>query len=255
MVKGTVTNAGGYETGVTVNGIVASLYDNQFVAGHVPLVSGTNILTVTANDSGGNSASASITVNAVTTGNYIRLTADTESGIAPLETTLRIDGSFSIDNSTITVTGPAQPEFLSSSATEYKIRMTVEGIYYFTATVTGPDNDQYQDTAAATVMSMIATDTLLRGLWTSMTNSLLNGDTATALTFILPASRASYQQMFDLLSDQLPSITATQTELNFISMRDGQAKYELVTSENGTPYSYEVIFESDSNGLWLIKEF
>ena len=41
--------------------------------------------TITATDTAGKTATASITVNAITTGNYIRVTSNIESGIAPLE--------------------------------------------------------------------------------------------------------------------------------------------------------------------------
>jgi hypothetical protein len=37
MVKGTVTNSTGNETGVTVNGIVATVYGDYFVANNVSL--------------------------------------------------------------------------------------------------------------------------------------------------------------------------------------------------------------------------
>jgi glucodextranase-like protein len=75
-----------------VNGIIALVYGNQFVANHVPLEEGENTITATAADTDGNTVEISITVNAETTGDYI--TADTESGVSPVETTLSIEGSF-----------------------------------------------------------------------------------------------------------------------------------------------------------------
>lgn len=254
-VTGTVTNAGGFETGVTVNGVVANVYGDQFMANHVPLQEGTDVITATGTNTHGGTSTASVTINAVTTGNYIRLTADTESGVAPLEATLRIEGTFSIGASSLSATGPVQPEILSSSADQYKVKMAAEGTYYFTANVTGPDESLYQDTIVISVLNKTTLDNILRSKWTAMTDSLLAGDTATALTYISAGAQTTYQQMFTALGDQLTSITATQRELNFISIRDGQAKYELVTIENGKTYSYEVIFATDSSGLWKIQEF
>lgn len=174
MVTGTVTNPGGYETGVTVNGVVAIVYGNQFVANHVPLQEGVNVITATATDTSGNTAVASITVTATTSEKYIRLTADTQSGVAPLATTLRIDGSFSITNSTLNATGPVQPEIVTLSAAQYQVNMTAEGIYYFTANVTGPDGNPYQDTLAVVALNATTLDSLLRSKWTAMTTSLGN---------------------------------------------------------------------------------
>jgi hypothetical protein len=255
-VKGAIINTTGNETGVTVNGIPAAVYGNQFIASHVPLAEGSNTLTVTATDMAGNSATTSITVNAVTTGSYIRFTSDIESGIAPLEAILRIDGSFSITNSNMSVTGPAAIALIDNPGPdEYRIRMTAEGIYTFTANATGPDGNVYQDTVAIIVMNKAQLDKMLRAKWTSMTNALGIGDTATASSYISSAAGTSYQEMFNALAAQLSSIMATQTALNPVSIRNNVAKYELVTSENGKAYSYEIIFINDTNGLWMIWEF
>ena len=53
LVIGDIINTSGNETGVTVNGIVATVYGNQFIANHVPLVEGVNTITVTATDTAG----------------------------------------------------------------------------------------------------------------------------------------------------------------------------------------------------------
>jgi len=88
-----------------------------------------------------------------------------------------------------------------------------------------------------------------------MKNSLDSKDTSQALTYISSDKKASYQEMFNTLIDQLPSIVATQREFNLISIKNKVARYELVTSENGKVYSYEVVFVNETNGLWMIKDF
>jgi len=255
MVTGTIANPLNKEIGITVNGIVASIYGNQFVANHVPLVDGVNTITVTATDTDGNTFSSSITVNAITTGNYIRLTSNIESGISPLEVFLRIDGTFSVDTSSISVTGPAQPEFLESTADEYRVRMTTEGIYYLTANVTGPDGIVYQDTIGIVAMNRTELDNLLRNKWISMTNSLEVGNITDALTYLTVETRATYEAMFAALIESLPSIMTTEQEFNMMSIKNGVGRYELVTLENGKLYSYEAIFVQNTNGLWMIKDF
>lgn len=255
MVTGTITNAGGYETGVTVNGVVANIYGNQFVANHVPLVAGTNTITAIAADINGAQSSDTLSVDALISGYYIALRGTTESSIAPLITTLQIDGPFSIATSTITVNGPGQPTFLSSSPDTYQVQMAPEGIYYFTASVTGPDGHPYQDTIGVAAMNAAAIDTLLRGKWNAMVSSLSNKDIPTALKYISPTTRSIYQQMYTAIKDQLPAMVATQTGLNFISINNNTAFYDLVTSENGVSAKYEVIFVKDTNGQWIIQDF
>ncbi len=254
-VMGTVANATGNETGVTVNGIVANVYGNQYTASHVPLTEGTNTITVTARDTGSNTATASITVIAVTTGNYITITSDTETGIAPLEATLRIDGSFSIDNSTISVIGPSQPQIVNISPSEYTATMTTEGIYYFTATVTGPDGKQYQDTIAITVMNQAQLDNLLQGIWEALKSALRAKDINTAMTYFDVAARDRYSPIFTALKDIMPTILDTFIEFNFVKFYKYTVEYEIVANENGVLYSYPITFIKSEDGLWRFRDF
>ncbi len=86
MVKGTITNTEGNETGVNVNGVVAIVRNNQFIANHVPLENGENTIVAVATDSEGAVYSVSKTVIADLSGPYVRITASPESGLSPFET-------------------------------------------------------------------------------------------------------------------------------------------------------------------------
>jgi hypothetical protein len=254
-VSGTITNAQGNETGVVVNGTIATLNGNNFVANNIPLIEGSNTIAATATDTTGNTSSTSLGINLQTPVHYIRLTSNIESGISPLETTFRIEGSFSFDESSIFVTGPTQPEFIESDVDEYTFRLTMEGIYYFTANVTGPDGLAYEDTIAINVIDQPEIDTLLQNKWTSLTNNLRDSKIQHALLWITSESQKVYEEIFNALIDQLPFIMSTEIEFNLISIHNGIATYDLVTKEDGRNLSYEVIFITDSNGIWKIHEF
>jgi len=257
MVRGTVSNSTGNETGVAINGIVATVYGNQFVANQISLVEGSNTITATATDTAGNTATTSITVNAVTTMLYVELHANIESGIPPLTTYFSV--STSIPNAVSTYQmdyeGDGSIDYTGSTFDNISHTYTTEDIYYPTVIVTDSQGIQYSDTIAIVVLNATDLDALLRAKWEAMRNSLSIGDTATALTYISSDARASYQEMFNYLIDQLPSIVATQTEFNLISITDSFAKYKLVTIENSITYSYEAIFIKNENGLWFIMEF
>jgi hypothetical protein len=256
-VEGTVNNSFGNETGVTVNGMyIASISNNAFAVSHVPLIEGANTITVIAVDTMGTTATKSITVNAVAQASYISITSSPASGMSPLEVTLRINGSFSIVNPVFTPIGPGTVEQLTSAnPDEYKYRITTEGIYYFMAQVTGPDNNIYQDTVAVTVISAVQLDALLRAKWSSLTNAMQRSDTAAALKLMHLSRRSDYQTMFNVLKDQLPSIVANYTGLVQVSVMEDKAWYELETNESAGPYTYRVVFVKDANGLWCIREF
>lgn len=256
MVKGAIINSTGNETGVTVNGIVAIVYGNQFLANNVPLIEGSNTITITATDTEGNTATTSISVNAVTTGNYIRLTSNIESGIPPLEVSLRIDGTFSITESSLNITGPVQPEIISSSPDEYTVKMTIEGVYTFTATTTGPDGITYQDTVVINVMNKTQLDTLLKGKWGGMKEALMSGDIETSVKYFIVRNQDQFRQMFTALgSEQINAVFSTVNDFKIYTLEEGTAECGAMRVEADGTYSYPVTFVEDEGGIWRIMGF
>lgn len=254
MVKGTV-KSDTRDVGITVNGILAELFGNEWIANNVPLTIGSNIITATATDSYGNTDTKAITVYTNDITQFVELSANITSGIAPLQVFFSTSISVTPVLYQMDFEGDGTIDYIGSTFENISHTYTTEGIFYPTVTVTDNSGNTYSDTIAITVLNKMEIDTLLKGKWTSMVNSLKSKDTATALTYIFPATKASYQKMFNALIDQLPSIVATQTEVNLFSVKDNVAEYELVTIENGKAYSYEVIFIRDTNGLWVIQEF
>ena len=260
MVRGTIINSTGKETGVTVNGLVAALYGNQFIANHVPLTEGQNTITVTTADTAGNTKSASTTVTAATTGNYIRLTSNIESGISPLQVLLRVDSSFSITESNISVSGPGPVEFLPGDRVdEYEIRLTTEGIYYFTVSVPGPDSVVYQDTVAITALNKTLLDTLLKAKWEGMKEKLGNRDIDGSLMYFHDGSKEPYRQAFNMMLDDLPQVVSDMQGVELIYVKDDLAKYRIrrVQDIDGTlqTFTYYIYFLRDRKGVWKLNRF
>jgi hypothetical protein len=206
MVKGTIANPHGSEVGITVNGIIANIYGNQFMANHVPLEEGANTITAIAMDWEGNTATTSITVDAETEGDYIMITADDESGTSPLETTLRIEGSFSFtEEPSISYDGPSVVELDGPVDNEYKVSITTEGIYYFTAEV-DYQGENYTDTIAVVVLNKAELDALLRAKWNGMKQALAQNDINSAVHYFSESSKENYKEMFTILSESLSHI-------------------------------------------------
>ena len=192
MVEGTVSQQNGLETGVVVNGRVAVVTGNRFVANRVPLEEGQNQITAVATDVNGNTATASVTVNVTLPGHYIRLSANIESGIAPFETILTVDTSLDPARLSVTYTGPGEVEFLSTSENEYRIRLTTEGTYLFTAEGTDSAGVGYNDTVALTVISKEALDTLLKAKWEGVREALSKNDVERAINYFIDSAKEKY---------------------------------------------------------------
>lgn len=255
MVQGAIINPLGSEIGINVNGILAIVYGNQFVANHVPLEDGETIITATATDTDGNTATASIIINAVTTGDYIMLAAGIESGISPLETTLTIEGSFSFTESSLTYMGPDQVEFLESTSEEYRTRMTTEGVYFLTAEVTNDESNIYTDTIAIQALDEAELDALLRAKWEGMKTALSQNDIDDAVSYFSSFSKENYREMFTILSDNLTQIEQELGDIQFAGVMKHSAKYDIRITRDGNEYSFYLLFVRDEEGLWKIRSF
>ncbi|MBI4824608.1 MAG: hypothetical protein HY805_10340 [Nitrospirae bacterium] len=175
IVTGTIENFVG-ELGVTVNGIVADVYGNQFVVSNVPLVEGVNTITVTVKDAL-RTATSSITVNAVIPSSYIELSSNIESGIAPLTAYF----SASISNLTpssyqMDFEGDGIVDWTGASFEDISHTYILEGIFYPTVVVIDSQGNSYWDVIAITVLSKAEMDALLKGKWEGMRSELAEGD-------------------------------------------------------------------------------
>lgn len=228
-----------------------------FVANHVPLEEGENTITVTATDTEGNTAAASINVTALTAGDYIRITADTESGISPLETTLRVEGSFSFtEEPNLTHDGPGEVEFLENpNDNEFTVSITIPGIYYFTAEVEY-QGETYADTVAIQVLSEAELDALLRAKWEGMKAALAQNDIDSAVSYFDDFSKDSYGAIFNALtSQQRLQITQEFSDIKFIRIMKNSAEYDIRTVRDDKEYSFYLLFVRDEDGLWKIRSF
>lgn len=255
LVRGTVTNSAGRETGVVVNGVLATVFGTEFVANHVPLAAGPNTITATATDVAGDRATASLSVTASVPAQSVRITA-TELGLAPLETTLTMDSTLDLAGAVLSYTGPGTVEFLSVTPGSARVRMTVEGAYRFTVTVRDAANTPYQDTIAVTAVSRTSIDTLLLGKWAAMRSALSAGNIDGALTYFAGPAQARYRQQFTALAAALPQIAADMATISsVVTVDEHHAEYELQRTESAGVFSYLLIFSPDEQGLWKIQGF
>jgi hypothetical protein len=257
MIKGTVINTTGEETGVTVNGVVAAIYNNQFVANHVPLVDGSNTITVTATDVNGNKATTSITVNAVTTAPHITLRANIESGIAPLKTYFSI--STEIPNAVSTYQmdfkGDGIVDYTGATFDNISFTYNTEGIYFPAVTVTDNQGYSYTDAIAIVVLNKTELDVLLRAKWDAMKTALANQDVEGAVKDFTENTKDTYRQQFTALSSVLDIIGNELGQIQLVNIQDNKAEYEIIVTRNGITYSFPLLFVGDSNGLWKIERF
>jgi PKD repeat protein len=256
IVRGTVTTSA-QEVSIKVNGILADIYGNQFVANNVPLTEGNNTIIANALDSNGAVARAEINVNAITTGPYITLSANITSGIPPLTT------YFSVSTATPNPIVSYQIDFDGDGVIDYTgetfevvtYTYTTEGIYYPTVTVTDDQGNIYTDTIAITVLNKAEMDALLKAKWAGMKGALAEKNISRAMTQFSSDSQERYKYIFANLLNLLPDIVAHMQSIEMVTVEDGIAEYRIKKVENVGEVTYYIYFVVDKNGLWKIMQF
>jgi len=199
-------------------------------------------------------------VNADTTGDYIWITVDEESGATPFEATLRVEGTFTFtEEATLTYTGPDEVEFLENpNENEYTVRIETPGLYFFTAEV-DHEGTTYADTIAILAMDQGELDALLRAKWEAMRQALIAGDIDTAVGYFRSNRRSAYNEVFQVAGGQIAAVLPASQNIDKVKINTGKARYSLdleaiVEDEPMTVSSY-IIFEKDEDGLWTIVFF
>jgi len=233
---------------VVVNGVLAMVYGNEFVANHVPT------------DAAGNTLTTAIIVNADTTGDYIWITVDEESGVTPFEAILRVEGTFTFtEEATLTYDGTDEVEFLENpNENEYTVRIITPGLYYFTAEV---DNEGtiYTDTIAILVMDQGELDALLRAKWEAMKSALIAGDIEGALSYHYQGLRDKYEAIYTLLGSDLAIKVQQMQDIQFIYATGDRALYRIKRDHDidgqTVTVTYHVYFSKDRIGLWQLERY
>ncbi|MBI4685953.1 MAG: hypothetical protein HY755_12275 [Nitrospirae bacterium] len=259
IVKGTF-NSDTKDIGIKVNGIIAEITGNEWIANNIPLAIGANTITATATDSYGNTDTKAITINTDDTSQPVTLSANITSGIAPLQvffstsTSTFTPVSYQMDfegDGIIDYTGPTFADISHTYASE--------GIFYPTLSVTDSQGNIYSDTIAITVMNKTEIDTLLKGKWEGIKGALLNKNLEKGLSYFLESSRENYRQAFNIIIDELQQIISQMQDIEMIYQIDGIAKYRINRVQNidGTlqTITYYIYLVKDANGIWRLDRF
>jgi hypothetical protein len=253
MVRGTF-KADNNDVGIRVNGAIAEISGEEWVANGVRLSVGQNTLEAVITEPKGNTSNHTITVHTESTEQAVRLSANTVSGIPPL------DVYFSVDTDTPNPITQYQMDFEGDGSADYtgaefediSHTYTAEGVYFPTVTVTDGEGNAYSDTIAVTVLSREEMDALLKGKWEGLKEALLAGNTEDALDLFTFATRDHYQKTFANLGAELSVIMSSLEEFKLYTIYDGVAEGGLIRTESGGTYSYPITFIRDGRGIWRI---
>ncbi|MEN6474643.1 MAG: hypothetical protein ABFD81_11565 [Syntrophaceae bacterium] len=256
-VRGTVSSKAHGDVGVAINGLPAHVYGDQFFMHHVILEPGNFQINVKATDSQGNVQDAQVGITMDYKEPPFLIEMDDYAGMAPFETTLRIQTDFTPEKVAFSDTGRGRITYLERvDQLEQKIRVLNGGIYFITATM-HIQGVSIPETIGFIVYDQQELDRSLRRKWDAMRTALMKGDINAAEKDISSRTQSSYLNVFSTLTpEKRASIAADLADLQLIKMSsETSIEYDIRTKRNDKTYSHILLFEKDSDGLWKIARF
>lgn len=256
LVSGTVNNYFNNETGVTINGTIASIYGNKFAANDVSLTEGPNTITATAVDAAGNTVNQSMTVNADTTAPSLELSSNIKSGIVPMT----VDFSVSWSGFTPVVfdmdfEGDGTTDFKGNTFEGISRTYNAEGLYYPRILATDGEGNICSATIALAVYSRANLDAGLKGKWDGMKAAMADKDLEKVMSYFLSSSQDKYRRAFTAALNSLPDMTNDMRPIELISAENGTAEYRIRKTVGAEEITFYIYFTQDKDGLWKIRQF
>ncbi len=259
LVRGTVTNSSGGEIGVTVNGFLAGVQADTFIAA-VFVNPDTTTLSATATTISG--ISVNQTINITVTGSELTagdLVDSPTGGIAPLTVKFSLRANADVKQVTLDADGDGVVDFAGALLDQQPFTYTQPGVYIATATAIDGQGVQRFSNATIQVRDSLQLDAILQSRWSAMRSALIARDVPQALEQLISVERERYAALFNQLGDLMSILGSDMPTIQPIYLDLARAKYRLrrdqVVSGVVTTLTYYVYFSIDSDGIWRIDSF
>jgi hypothetical protein len=255
IVRGSVTNSGGGEVGVTVNGVPAAVQGNSFIA-LLFVTPETTSLTATAITGTGTAASQTIAITVTgAAGSFVGLRADPFSGPAPLLVKFSLLTDAVITQVSLDANGDGIVDYTGTQLAQFPYTYAQPGVYLASVTATTNQGSRVSTSALIQVFDTTQLDGILRAKWAAMKDALRNGNIDAALGEIAQRARSRYQEGFQIITTQLPNIDQILPNIALVEFRENEAIYGTTRMDDGTLIAFEVRFVIDGDGVWRIRSF
>jgi len=251
LVSGAV--AGPPNTGVSVNGVVASIVGDRFYA-LVPLVTGANTITATATAFDGMTKMATVSVSRNGTA-ALQVSASPATGIAPLTTRFNITPSsgvtvmkFEADvdgDGTSDVSANTAPATLDHA-------FATPGVFLARFMLTEAGGLVHTQTVPIIVQDGAQVDQVFQTLWGRFTEALARSDLLLAQQHMNEEAKRKYAPVFTALASRMPQIVSSFSPLLRGEHLEGVAEYAIVREIAGSKRLFFIYFVQSENGVWLL---
>ena len=255
IVRGTVTNSGGGDIGVSINGVPAAVRGGSFTALLFATAQTTEISAIATTTSGGTTGDTiTIAVTGVAS-SLLTMRADPFSGPAPLFVNFKLVSDAPVIQVSLDANGDGVIDYTGPLMDQFPITFTQPGVYLANATVVTAQGNQLTASALVQIFDATQLDGILRAKWAAMKDALRVGDIEAALNQVAQRARSRYQEGFIIISNQLGNIDQILTNISLIEFREDEAIYDATRIDDGISMAFEIRFVIDGDGVWRIRSF
>lgn len=240
-------------SGVTVNGVIAAIYNGRFYANNVPVSGGNTTIKAVGTTQAGNTVEDSITVKADSSEYTVAI--DPSEGIAPLRS------QFTITNHTNAETEKIYADYDGDGANDevkvggdwvFRHTYATPGVYTPKFTIYNLCGTVREKKAVVVVQDAAAMDDQFKAIWSDMNAALKAGDVNTARTYLNQSASEKYAPVFNVLLTALPQIIDSYSPLRRVGIGDGLAEYTLMRIQHGEKRLYLIYFLRGFDGVWRV---
>ena len=242
---------------VKVNGILAVLSPaGDFFVNDVPIVQGSNTITVTLTTQDGETASRTLTVNRMGPPPVtVKLSA--VEGLPGFSTTIDIEttGALPVATLEIDLNNDGVPEHTASSL-PLSATATLQGPGLMTPTFRFKDSNGvvlHTVTRKAYVWNAREMTALVKGVYTDTIARLKSGDKARALNLFTPQARPTYDEIFQALGSDLPVLADQIGTFDSTSGSGTSAVATLIRDTSSGRQAFFINLIRGGDGIWRIE--
>jgi hypothetical protein len=237
--------------------VTAAVQGSVFAA-MVPASAPSLALAAVATTQTGASATASVTV-AITDqpDGALSLRPSPRMGGTPLLASFSVVGGAPPARVELDIDGDGHVDFDGPTLEGQTFTYAAPGLYFPSVKVTDAQGAVSTARAVVQVLDPAGVDALLQPKWSALRDALGRSDVAGAVALFAGASRDAYQDQLTALAGAgaLAQIAADLGPIRPVRVHERAAEYELRAVQQGTSYSFYVLFVVDTDGVWRLRVF
>jgi hypothetical protein len=178
-------------------------------------------------------------------------------GGAPFVASFSVLGGAAAARVELDLDGDGRTDFDGPTLDGQTFTYAAPGLYFPSVKVTDAQGAVATARAVVQVLDPAGVDTLLQPKWSALRDALSRSDVVGAVALFAGASRDAYQDQLTALAGAgaLPQIAADLGPIRPIRVHERAAEYELRAVQQGTSYSFLVLFVVDTDGVWRLRVF